>query len=59
MGEGIGVYRVLWENLKESDHFVDPGVEGRIIVRRIFRKWDVGGWTGLSWLEIETGGGHL
>ena len=26
---------------------------------RIFRKWDVGLWTGLSWLRIRTGGGHL
>jgi hypothetical protein len=25
---------------------------------RIFGKWDVGVWTGLSWLRIETGGGH-
>jgi hypothetical protein len=25
----------------------------------IFRKWDVGVWTGLSWLRIGTGGGHL
>jgi hypothetical protein len=25
----------------------------------IFRKWDVGVWTGLSWLRIETSGGHL
>jgi hypothetical protein len=33
---------------------VDPGVDGRIILRRIFRKWDVGVWTGLSWLRIET-----
>jgi hypothetical protein len=27
-----------WENLKESDHLVDPDVGGRIILRRIFRK---------------------
>jgi hypothetical protein len=25
----------------------------------IFRKWDVGVWTGTSWLTIGTGGGHL
>jgi hypothetical protein len=28
-----------------------------IILRWIFRKWDVGVWTGLSWLRIEPGGG--
>jgi hypothetical protein len=36
----------------------DPGVDGRIILRWIFRKWDVGVWTGSSWLRIGTGGGH-
>jgi hypothetical protein len=45
--------------LRERDHWGDPGVDGRIILRRIFRKWDVGVWTGLSWFRIETGGGHL
>jgi hypothetical protein len=40
-------------------HGGDPGVDGRIILRWIFRKWDVGVWTGLSWLRIETVGGHL
>jgi hypothetical protein len=28
-------------------------------LRWIFTKWDVGVWAGLSWLRIETGGGHL
>jgi hypothetical protein len=31
----------------------------RIILRWIFRKWDVGVWTGLSWLRIGTCGGYL
>jgi hypothetical protein len=34
-------------------------VDGRIILRWIFRKWDVGVWTGSNWLRIGTGGGHL
>jgi hypothetical protein len=29
-----------WETLREGDHWGDPGVNGRIILRRIFRKWD-------------------
>jgi len=29
-----------------------PGVDGRIILRWIFRKWDVGVWTGSSWFRI-------
>jgi hypothetical protein len=48
-----------WENQRERDHLVDPGVDGRIILRQIFRKWDVGVWTRLSWLSIETGDRHL
>jgi hypothetical protein len=31
----------------------EPGVDGSIILRRIFRKWDVGAWTGSSWHRIE------
>jgi hypothetical protein len=41
-----------WGNLREIDHWGDPGVDGRIILRWIFRKLDVGVWTGLSWLRI-------
>jgi len=37
----------------------DPGIEGRIILRRIFRKLGVGELTGVIWLRIGTGGGHL
>jgi hypothetical protein len=38
MGEGRGVYKVLWGNLRERDHWGDPGVDGIIILRWIFRK---------------------
>ena len=30
------------ENLRKRDHWGDPGVDGRIILRWICRKWDVG-----------------
>jgi hypothetical protein len=45
--------------LREIDHFEDPGVDGRIILRWIFRKWDVGAWNGSIRLRIGTRGGHL
>jgi len=48
-----------WRKLRVRDHLGDPGVDGRIILRWIFRKWDVGVWTGLSWLRIGTDDGHL
>jgi len=58
MGERRGVYRVL-VGKPEREHLGDPGVDGKIILRWIFRKCDVGVWTGWSWLRIGTGGGHL
>jgi len=46
-------------NLRERDHLEDTCVDGRIILRWIFRKWDERAWTGLIWLRIGTGCGHL
>ena len=59
MGEGRGAYRVLVGDLREGDHFEDPGVDWRIILKCIFKKWNGGGWTGLIWLRTGTGGGLL
>jgi hypothetical protein len=42
-----------------KSHWGDPGVDGRIILRWIFRKWDMGVWTGFSCVRIETGGGQV
>jgi hypothetical protein len=36
-GEGRGVYRVLVWKPKERDHWGDPDIDGRIILRWIFR----------------------
>jgi len=48
----------VWGNLRERDHWGDPEVDGRIILRWIFGKWE-GVETGWSWLRIGTDGGHL
>ena len=48
-----------WGNLRERDRWGDPDVDGRIIFRWIFRKWEGIVGTGWSWLRIGTGGGHL
>jgi hypothetical protein len=45
-----------WKS-EERDHLEDPDADERIILRRIFKKWNVELWTGLVWLR--TGGGHL
>jgi hypothetical protein len=42
MGEGKGVYRVLVGKPEGKNKWGDPGVDGRIILRWIFRKWDEG-----------------
>jgi hypothetical protein len=59
-GERRGVYSGFGGgHLRERDHWGDPGVDERIILRWIFRKWDMSAWTGSSWLRMGTGGGHL
>jgi hypothetical protein len=48
-----------WGSLRERHRWGDPGVDGRIILGWIFKKWDVGVRTGLGCLRIGTGGGRL
>ena len=38
-----------WGNLRKEDHFKDPGVDGRIILRWIFEKWN-------GWHELDRSG---
>jgi hypothetical protein len=43
MWERRDVYtRFWWENLRGRDHLEDQGIDGRIILRWIFRKWEGG-----------------
>jgi len=46
-------------SLRERGHWGDQDVDGRIILRLIFRKLEGVVGTGWSWLRIGTGGGHL
>ena len=59
MGEDRGVHRVLVGKPEGKSHWGDQDVDGRIILRWIFRKLEGVVGTGWSWLRIGTGGGHL
>jgi hypothetical protein len=37
-----------WGDVREGDHLGDPGVDGTIILRRVFGKWD----GGMNWIEL-------
>jgi len=47
------------EKPEGKNHLGDPGVDGRILLRWIFKKWDMEIRNGSSWLGIGTGGRHL
>jgi hypothetical protein len=51
--------RTLFHAYRFKFYFIFVPHDGRIILRWIFCKWDMGVWTGLSWLRLRTGGGHL
>jgi len=42
-------WSVLVGDMRESDYSQDPGVDGRILLRLVFRKWDVGG---MEWIDL-------
>jgi len=59
MGEERGCIGSWWGSRRDGDHWGDLGVDGRIILGWIPRRWNVGIWTELGWPKIETGGGRL
>jgi len=59
MGRGEVYTGFWWGNLRETDLLEDPGIDGRIILKWTFGRWDVGVLTGLGSLMIGTDGRHL
>ena len=48
-GRGEACTGFWWGNLRERDHLGEPGADGKITLRWIFRKWDVGC---MDWIEL-------
>jgi len=48
MGRGDAHTGFWWGNLRQRDHLEDLDADGRIILRWIFRKWDVGH----DWIDL-------
>jgi len=40
VGDRSGTYTVSWGDMNERNQFEDIGIDGRIILKWIFRKWD-------------------
>jgi hypothetical protein len=59
MGEKCVYTGFWWVNLRERENREDPGLNVRLILILVFRKWNVGIWTGSSWLRIGRVGCHL
>jgi len=59
MGEGRGVYRVLVRKPEGKRPVGRPRCRWEDNIKMDLQKWDVGVWSGSSWLRIGTGGGHL
>jgi len=59
MGERRGVYRDLVGKPEGRRPLGRPRRRWEEMYKWIFRKLDVGVWTGLRWVRIGTGGGHL
>jgi hypothetical protein len=48
MVERTGAYRTLVGKADGRDHLKDPGVDGRVILRWIFRKWE----GDMDWIDL-------
>jgi hypothetical protein len=48
MGRGEVCTGFWWGDLRDGEHLGDPDVDGRIILRWIFRKWV----EGMDWIKL-------
>ena len=46
--------RISWRELREREHLEGIGVNGKIILKYTFKRWDKEAWIGLLWLRVKT-----
>ena len=49
IGRGNAYTVFCWGDLREKDHLEEPGLDRRILLRCIFRKWDLGI---MDWIDL-------
>jgi hypothetical protein len=59
LGDRRGAYRVFVGDPMERDHMEDLMIDGRIILKWMFKMWDGEAWAGLLWIRTGTGGEYM
>jgi hypothetical protein len=58
-GEESNIHGFVAKTLKERDHLQDLGIDGRVLLKLIFKKIREEAWIGLIWLRTGISGGLL